>query len=338
MDWKLPSKEETMKHGKMVGIVSAVFFVLFLCVSLPIAQSAEEAAPAAATTVTSEANDNCPKITVKMGAMFLRRGDNHDNRLVNWADAGGPGDMGIHARVYSDDLDLGWAPGMDASIMIQNPTFGIEARYMGLTEWNESKNDSVVNLEFGDGVYAGAKMKSKLSNVELNLHWWPCANEKYSLIAGFRWLRLTDRLMFGWEEARRYGDDYDFGEGNMSSRNNLYGGQIGIEGLLFGKRDKGFSLDGSVKTGFYANNITNQYSEYEYDDGYWGWSGKQKSTRGVNLSELGINLNYAFTKNIAMTIGYELLYISRIATPANDWGGTQSVLYQGSRVGLNFMF
>lgn len=327
-----------MNKFKKLGWVGFIFLVLFFLVSLPQAKSDDVAtAPAAASTVTG-ADDNCPKVTVKIGALFLRRGDNHENRLVNWADAGGPGDMGIHARVYSDDLDLGWAPGMDASIMIQNPSFGIEARFMGLTEWDESKKDTVVNLEMGDGVRAGAKLKSKLNNVELNLHWFPCANDRYNLLFGFRWLRLTDRLMWQYDIVRRYGEDYDFGEGNDSSRNNLYGGQIGIEGLLFGKRDHGFSLDGSVKTGFYANNITNEYSGYEYDFNYWGWSGRQRSTRGVNLSELGINLNYAFTKNIAMTIGYELLYISRIATPINDWGGTQSVLYQGSRAGLNFMF
>ena len=311
-----------MNKFKKLGWVGVIFFVLFLMVSLPQAKSDDAAtAPAAATAVTTAPDDNCPKVTVKMGALFLRRGDNHDNRLVSWADAGGPGDMGIHASVYSDDLDLGWAPGMDASIMIQNPSFGIEARFMGLTEWGESKTDSVVNREMGDGVYASGKFKSKLSNVELNPHWCPCADDRYNLLFGFRWLRLTDRLMWEYDIVRRYGEDYDFGEGNDSSRNNLYGGQIGIEGLLFGKRDHGFSLDGSIKTGFYANNITNEYSGYEYDFGYSGWSGRQRSTRGVNLSELGINLNYAFTKNIAMTIGYELLYISRIATPINDWGG-----------------
>ena len=224
-----------MNKFKKLGWVGFIFLVLFFLVSLPQAKSDDVATdPAAASTVTS-ADDNCPKVTVKMGALFLRRGDNHENRLVNWADAGGPGDIGIIARVYSDDLDLGWAPGMDASIMIQNPSFGIEARFMGLTEWDESKKDSIVNLEMGDGVFAGAKLKSKLNNVELNLHWFPCANDRYNLLFGFRWLRLTDRLMWEYDIVRRYGEDYDFGEGNDSSRNNLYGGQIGIEGLLFGK-------------------------------------------------------------------------------------------------------
>ena len=324
-----------MKKGKKIGVVSIIFLALFFMVSLPQAMSAD--ATAATTTVASApADENCPKITVKMGAMFLRRGDNHDNRLMTWANSGPP-DGGAHARVWSDDLDLGWAPGMDASIMIQNPEFGIEARYMGMNEWNESRTDTDYQMQFGDAVYAGAKMKSKLSNVELNLHWWPCANDRYSLLFGFRWLRLTDRLMWNWGTSIS-GETMEEGAGNDSSRNNLYGAQIGIEGLLFGKRDQGFSLDGSIKTGYYANNITTKESGYYYGFGGYDWDETRKSTRGVNLSELGINLNYAFTKNIALTVGYELLYISRIATPVNDWGGTQSVLYQGSRVGLNFMF
>jgi Protein of unknown function (DUF1551). len=302
-----------MNKFKRFSWFGVIFLAVFLCVSLPQAQSAD--APAAATTVASAPDDNCPKVTVKLGAMFLRRGDNHDNRLVQYSDY-------TNASVDSDDLDLGWAPGMDASIMIQNPSFGIEARYLGLTEWDESKTDIQYNQRIGD---ARAKFKSKLSNVELNLHWWPCENDRYSFFAGFRWLRLTDRVVSNW-------DDF-YGKYDPSSRNKLYGGQIGIEGLLFGKRDKGFSLDGSVKTGFYANNIQNKESGYT-------WSDSRTTSKGVNLSELGLNLNYAFTKNIAMTVGYELLYISRISTPVaeNYDTGSQSVLYQGSRVGLNFMF
>jgi hypothetical protein len=334
---------------KRIGWLGFIFLVLFLLVSLPKAVSAGSLAsdsgsppvpvgtiPLATNAVTGATETERPyKLTFKLGALFLRRGDNHDNRLVNWADSGPLPPAGVHARVYSDDLDLGWAPGMDASIMLQNKEFGVEVRYMGLTQWNESKNDSDYDMYWGDEAHARAKLKSALNSVELNVHWWPCANDRYSLLAGFRWLRLTDRLMWGYDTAI-YGYDQSYGEGNNSSRNSLYGAQIGIEGLLFGKRDQGFSLDGSVKTGMYTNKITNQDSGYEW---YYGsWSDRQKSNRGVNLSELGINLNYAFTKNIAMTVGYELLYISRIATPVNDWGGTQSVLYQGTRAGLNISF
>lgn len=61
-------------------------------------------------------------------------------------------------------------------------------------------------------------------------------------------------------------------------------------------------------------------------------------TKTACLSELGLNANYAFTKNIGVGIGYELLYISKVAVPVNNWASTQSVLFQGGRAGLKISF
>ncbi len=41
--------------------------------------------------------------------------------------------MVTYAQVDADDLDLGWAPGMDASIMLQNSSLESKLRYLGLT-------------------------------------------------------------------------------------------------------------------------------------------------------------------------------------------------------------
>jgi len=101
-------------------------------------------------------------------------------------------------------------------------------------------------------------------------------------------------------------------------------------------------LVGGVKVGGFANRIRNHDKGWGYgyfESGYgYSYSETGHTTKGVCLSELGLNLNYAFTKNIAMVLGYELLYISKIATPVNDWGSTQHVLYQGARLGVNVAF
>jgi hypothetical protein len=325
-----------MTTGKKIGLFSIVFIALFLMVSLPQAKSAD--ATVAATTVASAPDENCSKVTVKIGALFLRRGDNKDKGLMSAVAS--PRYNYLRAQVGGDDLNLGWAPGMDASIMLQNKEFGIEARYVGLTQW--SKSHSEINYAtWNDGAEAAGKLKSALNSVELNGHWWPCANDRFSLLAGFRWLRVTDRL-FGYEYGVG-GDFWNYYEGSASSRNSLYGGQIGADGLLIGKRDQGLSLDGVVKVGVFANRIKNAGSYYGdwnepgYGYGYEYGSGSDSKTKATFLSEVGLNLNYAFTKNIALTVGYELLYINKVATPAN-YLKTQDVLYQGSRVGLNFNF
>ena len=77
---------------------------------------------------------------------------------------------------------------------------------------------------------------------------------------GFRWLNLTDRLT-GYEEASNPSYGYDYAQGRLSSRNQRQGGQVGAEGLLYGKRDQGFSIDGSVKAGVFQNNISNKGSD-----------------------------------------------------------------------------
>jgi len=206
-----------------------------------------------------------------------------------------------------------------------------------------------------EGIVTG-RFKSRLHNAELNLHWWPCGcaengDDRFNLLAGFRWLRLTDRF-YGYNEGEW--EDYWPGlydhfryysrGGKLSSRNQFWGGQVGAEGLLFGKRDQGFSIDGVVKVGVFANKIKNKLGESDEaqtnfeGDSSSSYSESWNRTKTSFLGELGVNLNYAFTKNIAMTVGYQFLYLGKVAVPVNEWASTQSVIFQGGRAGLNFVF
>ena len=97
------------------------------------------------------------------------------------------------AHVDAGDLNPGWATGTDDSLMLQTKTFGLELRYFGALDWSKSKNSHDFDVFSGDYADAYGKYKSWLNNGELNLHWWPCANDRYNLLMGFRWLRLGDR-------------------------------------------------------------------------------------------------------------------------------------------------
>ena len=296
--------------------------------------------PAAATAVAgaAEARIVRTRMTFKLAAVALHREDNKNQRLI-YAQS-----YGTNAEIDAGELDLGWAPGMDTSIMLQDRCYGVELRYLGLTQWSESKTMSDYDPFWGDESEASGKFRSRLHNAELNLHWWPCANDRYSLLAGFRWLRLTDRLSGSTYEFDGVTYEYDYHQGSISCRNQLWGGQVGIEGLLFGKRDQGFSIDGGVKAGVFANKIRNQLSEgdEEYDPrggySYGSYSDKWNRTKTAFLSEVVLNANYALTKNISMSVGYQLLYVNKVAVPVNDWASTQSVIFHGGRAGLNFVF
>jgi hypothetical protein len=347
-----------MSKIKKLEWISVIFVVLFLFVALPQSQSANETTtvPLTATTVVDVAETESPyTLTFKLAAVALHRENNKSQNLFKYYDDGGD--------ISTGDLDLGWAPGMDVSIMLKNKIFGVELRYLGLHQWSEDKTKpGYTYTDFGpEGYYEGegivtGKFKSRLHNVELNLHWRPCAcaengNDRFNLLVGFRWLRLTDRL-YGYD----LGEEEDYWPGvwdyygyysisrKLSCRNQFWGGQVGAEGLLFGKRDQGFSIDGVVKAGVYANKIKNKLREYQegwsnlYGDYFSSSSENWNRTKTSFLSELGLNANYAFTKDIAMTVGYQFLYVNKVAVPVNDWASTQSVIFHGGRMGLNIAF
>jgi hypothetical protein len=344
-----------MKHGKKLGLLGCVFIGLFLFLSLPSAQSAEATGSAPIMVASQEAtipltanavtgaseSPYCPYwLTFKLAGVALYREKNKSSRLV-WTQSS-PRRPDVYAEVGAGDFDLGWAPGMDTSIMLHNPTFGIELRYLGLAQWDESKSDFASDPGSNEYADVGGKLRSALHNAELNLHWWPCANDRYSLLAGFRWFQLTDRLSgYQYDQGGIY---WNYRQGSLKSENNLYGGQVGVEGLLFGKRDCGFSIDGGVKAGVFQNNIRNHESGYEegynpFDGSYGGGrSDSWSRSKTAFLGEVNLNANYAFTKNIAMTVGYMFLYVNKVAVPVNDYASTQSVIFHGIRTGLTLTF
>ena len=332
-----------MNHGKKLGLLICVFLGLFLFFPLPSAQSAdatlnapimvasqEATIPLTANAVTGAADTECPyKLTLKMAAVFLHREGNNKNYRLFF---NGP------LEVRSHDLNPGWAPGTDDSLMLQNKDFGVELRYLGAWDWSESKHGyAEVGAAAPLIIGLSAKDKSSLNNGELNFHWWPCANDRYSLIMGVRYLRLSERLTVNtFESDPNYSEEI---AGTLSTVNQLWGGQLGVEGLLFGKRDQGFSLDGVVKLGMFHNAIHNKYHGVSYADSVpvetegGSWSRAVKPFFG----ELGINANYAFTKNIALTVGYQFLYLHAVCLVSQEYS-TQSVIYNGIRTGLNITF
>jgi hypothetical protein len=344
-----------MDHNKKLGLLSCVFLGLFLFLFLPSAQSdeftgnapimvasQEATIPLSANAVKGATESECPyTLTFKLAAVALHRENNKSQKVIS-ASTGYPGPIDKYVELGAGDFNLGWAPGMDTSIMLQNECFGIELRYLGLAQWDESS--SGLDGDDGDWAAVGGKFKSRLHNAELNLHWWPCANDRYSLLAGFRWFQLTDR--FSGYADDQYDPYYDFGKNNYFSQNDLYGGQLGAEGLLFGKRDQGFSIDGGVKAGVFANKIHDQvkWVGWGYDPfGYWegSASASEHRTKTAFLGEVILNATYAFTKNIAMTVGYQFLYVNKVAVPINNYqstGGTQSGIFNGIRTGLLLTF
>jgi hypothetical protein len=357
-----------MKNFKKLGIISFTFLALFLFVFLskiasaeplatdpgnaPILVAAQEATiPLTANAATGTTEEECPyKLRLRAGALFLHREDNDHRTLVTDSFLGG------NELLNASDLDLGFETGTDISLMLQYREMGLELRFFGLQDWSESKGPqtspggAVVQYltPIGNTAYpaeVSAKYNSWLNNGEFNLHWWPCANERYHLLMGVRWIRLSERLGI----TQDIGPGLNVANYKTTARNRLWGGQIGAEGVLFGNLEKGFSIDGCVKGGYFRNDILTKatISQSILSDVFVANADKNK---GTFLGELGIGANYAFTRNIALTVRYQLLWLDQVALAPEQiqnlapFAGTarsvdtDSVLYHGGCVGLTISF
>ena len=351
---------------KKLGIISFVFLAVSLIVFLPKIVSAEPLAtesgtapvlvvaqeadiPLSAKTETNQ-EEECPyKLRLRAGALFLHREGNDHRTLITDSFASGGNELS-----NASDLDLGFDTGTDISLLLQYRKIGLELRYFGLQEWSESKGPQtspggavvqyltpIGNTSFPSEV--SAKYTSWLNNAECNLHYF--LMERVKVFLGVRWLKLNERLLI----QQNIGPDLNLVKYNNTSRNRLWGGQIGAEGVLFGNLEKGFSIDGCVKGGYFKNDILTKATISQSISPGGGFGANADKNKGTFVGELGIGANYAFTRNIALTARYQLLWLDKVALAPEQirkldvLSGVSSVdcdsvLYQGVSVGLTVSF
>jgi hypothetical protein len=345
-----------MEKFKRLGWVSVIFLAVVFFGSMPQAQSAEATgnAPVVAASqaaevpaTANEVTQECPwKWTIRSEALWLNRGGNTNKELLDVRV--GHGRHAAEADVNASQLDFNWANnvGSDNSVMLQYQNFGLELRYFGSLHGSSSESDFDISRHRGTTriAEADAGYNYWLNNWEMNFHWWPCSNDRYNLLVGLRYFRLSESLSGDTFEGsfRRRHHFMELENSKVTTQNQLWGAQVGIEGLLLGKREKGFSIDSSLKAGLFYNDIDNNF----YDSGFgrynshswdWGYSDSASRSKTPFMSELGIGLNYAFTKNIAVTTRYHLIWVDNIAV-ASKVGNTDSILFQGGSVGLTLSF
>lgn len=161
-----------------------------------------------------------------------------------------------------------------------------------------------------------ARLTSSLQSAELNRRWnlGPCSQ----FLAGFRW--------FNWQENLTLADSFGAGTVNAGqdlyntdTYNNLYGGQIGLDTLLW-QPSRHFRLEGLLKAGAYYNSAS-QSSTYQT-------TGFENSVN-VGLSpatcsfagELGLTGVVPINCNLDFRFGYFGLWLTSIAQPTNQLSG-----------------
>ena len=210
---------------------------------------------------------------------------------------------------------------------------------------------------------------TKLYNAELNMQ---RKLRKITILAGFRWLQLRenlqgtipppDHIQPSWKNYPKadlaYVAWFEKEPGtpapayppfwNTSTKNNLYGLQIGATGSLF--KHYNFFLDGLIKIGWFWNHASEStkvsIAKVVYDSG-------ALADRLAFASELGLQCKYQIIKGMALKLGYEALWVASIALAPGQIQETYSsltsvkalgvsansdVLFHGGTVGLELSF
>jgi hypothetical protein len=137
---------------------------------------------------------------------------------------------------------------------------------------------------------------------------------------------------------------------NTSTRNNLYGFQIGADGKLF-ERGR-FSIDGLIKAGGYCNHASEStgvsIAKVVYNSG-------ASTDHAAFIGEAGLQCKYQIIKGITLKLGYEALWLDGVALAPGQIQETyntfapvsvtalgvnsdSSVLFHGATAGLEFSF
>jgi hypothetical protein len=294
------------------------------------------------------------RFTVKLniGALGLFRQGNDNIPLVtdSFAPSG-------NTLVNANDLNLGIAPGLDASVTGRYRMFGLEFRYFGIFEYSSSEDASsaagaVIQYQtpIGNTTFPGivnADYNSMVHNIEANVRWWPI--DRLSILAGFRYLILNEDLTIGHD----IGPGLNFTTHEIETDNTLLGGQVGLEGTILRFKDAFFegdelSFGGWAKGGYFNNHIKTDIAITQPIGS--SFFAKGSNDKGTFLCEGAVNVGYKITRNVAVDLRYQVLWIQNAGLAPeqvthSDPGisgiastKAQSVLYHGPWVGVVLSF
>ncbi len=223
------------------------------------------------------------------------------------------------------DIDFNSQAGFDVSAVLYSEYHPeVEVRFFSIDDWNErifvpttpDVNGLRINtsplLFTSPGVTAiTGEYHSGLHNFETNMR---LNLGMFKPLAGFRYIELDERILLGFAPTT---NTYD-----VSTRNRLYGGQIG---LLVQTTFNRLSFNLAGKCGVFGN-------EAGQTTGFF--TGLVPVTASVNtagasvLGEFSANTELHLTKSVSVLAGYQLIGITGVALAANQIQATDLLVNQ----------
>lgn len=264
-----------------------------------------------------------PRWTAQIDALFLFMG-NVPNRTLYIDDVTGQPALGVNdappAMSAAPRYSLTWH--RDESRAFELNYFAVGA-FKGVGERiaPDGTTFSSVGLggvPFNDVVAAGLETTSGIKSWEFNLR--RTNGGPVTWIAGFRWVEWTQQLFAGDVFVDASGLP-GFDAYATSTGNNLYGGQLGADMMLWNRGER-IRINGVAKGGVYYNYQSYQRSEIYSDSAILNaTTGTTKDTVSF-VGEVGLVGEYRLTNWLSWRAGYTLFWIEGIATPANQLANT----------------
>lgn len=262
-------------------------------------------------------------LQVRTGALFLHRSDNNDDTIVR----GTGGTPLLNSSQVSPGGNVGW----ELSVIGRcNDDFAIEARYFQLDDFSYSSSltnspggmgfaidDETMGFFAGTGPIVGAiDYNTDLYSIEVNERWR--MNDRIDFLVGVRHIQNKETLRGVFTDSVVPGTSLQFDADNY-----LSGAQIGFDALLL-ERNR-FRLEGLVKLGAYHNIVRTAYG-MDFNNGSTIASEHAADRRdGLSLlGELQVTGVYRLCDRVSLRGGYQLLFMTDIATATNQVVETDS--------------
>jgi len=286
---------------------------------------------------------NC-SVKVEVSSLFIHRASpGTQTVLLDPASGAGLYDLSRQEFPYAA------GPRVSATVL-DCEGWGLEFNYFGIDGWSATSDISNRSLPNGVGnlivddvnqiSLADAHFESiaRLYSTEVNFR-KPLFGH-ISCLAGFRWLELIDRYWATGTSATTANTVSDM----ITTHNNLYGFQVGADGILGQEADR-WRLKGFVKGGIFLNDA-DQATSISDPGNLGNFAVNNNQIGAAFFGETGITGYFQITKHLAASGGYQVMFVNGVAQPANQLSGTSiakstatidatsGLFYHGASAGL----
>jgi hypothetical protein len=276
-----------------------------------------------------------PRWAVRAGAVIKQRNDMPKTALAR--------DVRGRTSMMSSDIDVDWGSGPWFEVTRHlDCGWDLEVEYFSmdnLTGHATAQDSTPLSPTWYWRQFVFDDLKARYSNdlysLEINLKWPLCESARWQGIAGLRWVEQNEEL-FTKVTVAQY-PYYGRQRGRLNLNNNLYGFQLGAEGVLW-EPCCSFHVEGLAKAGICGNHVNwTLQTNGDLDDRLWE-KGKCQSAFVTEMALMAVYEPCCWMKVFG---GYEAFHLKEVATVSVQdkyHVNLDHAFYHGVVVGMEISF